>query len=194
MDYIATRDIKATNGAFDVPLSARSSVRKLRDRLRNIQHTHPSPESNHARIIQSLAEALLNRFNGVSASRQDDLHQAIWYFEHALALTPPTSYQYLEIILGLSTSLYSRFQLFKQVNDQKRLLQCLVDQRKINFDALLAPVKQALLRQSNSVVSTADSMAELVDDQDSKSYSQADVTMRPTEGNRSELFSYCWTL
>ena len=73
MDYITNRDIKVANGSFDISLSAGLSVRKLRDELANPQQTHPS--SDRVRAIQNLAEAFLNRFNGVGTSAQNDLHR-----------------------------------------------------------------------------------------------------------------------
>ncbi|KJA13327.1 hypothetical protein HYPSUDRAFT_151705, partial [Hypholoma sublateritium FD-334 SS-4] len=119
--FIATRNSQDTHDAF-VKSYTKSSLRKLREQLRNLQDTHPNSSSsfNRARTIQNLADVLLNRFIGMS--RQDDLQQAIWFFEHALALTPRTSYRHLEIMLGLSTSLYARFRLSGQTNDRERLL------------------------------------------------------------------------
>ena len=94
--------------------------------------------------MQNLANALLNRYIGFS--QLDDLDEAIWLFEHALALTPRNHYRYLEISLGLTTSLNARFELLRLPNDCRRLSECVADRWNIGDNAVLAPVISALSR------------------------------------------------
>ncbi|KJA27004.1 hypothetical protein HYPSUDRAFT_979471 [Hypholoma sublateritium FD-334 SS-4] len=135
MDYAAQKE-SSTSSVF----SAHASVFELRDHLR--QHTPPQPDSDHALSIQNLANTLLNRYIGFS--QLDDLDEAIWLFEHALALTPRDHYRYLECLLGLSTSLNARFELRRLTADHHRLAECASDRLDIDDYAVLAPVTLAL--------------------------------------------------
>ncbi|KJA15423.1 hypothetical protein HYPSUDRAFT_48442 [Hypholoma sublateritium FD-334 SS-4] len=77
----------------DQPSTPLPSIPSLRAALTAVESS--GPDVIKALHGQRLAESLLRRF--CYLGHRDDLHEAIWVFFDALALTPATSYRRLEI-------------------------------------------------------------------------------------------------
>ncbi|KJA23883.1 hypothetical protein HYPSUDRAFT_65988 [Hypholoma sublateritium FD-334 SS-4] len=94
--------------------------------LRNYQNfAQVFVQPNIAKAVYNarLGQSLLRRF--WDRDHEDDLHEAIFFFTNALALTPAHSHRQLEIYLDISLALFFRYQLFEQSDDLAMLLSVL---------------------------------------------------------------------
>ncbi|KAF9051940.1 hypothetical protein BJ165DRAFT_923708 [Panaeolus papilionaceus] len=108
-----------------------NSVGELRKALQAAR----DDENSTQRILRKLANALLNR--ALEFTDKDSVEEAIFYYQYLESSTSTTSMEYLELLLGLCTAHYLRYQLLRMREDLDSLIKYLDAQTSFNFVVFL---------------------------------------------------------
>jgi len=100
--------------------------------------------ANKPHIYRKLGHCLLKRF--WRFGELDDLEGGICYLKKSIPLTAKNDYRYLEVLLGLCCGFWQRFQMLGQKDDQRKLLDYLLEQKELDFEAILRPCRGECLR------------------------------------------------
>ncbi|PPQ70794.1 hypothetical protein CVT24_001075 [Panaeolus cyanescens] len=112
-----------------------SSIPYLRNMLGRVELTHDALDDRAFGVVHRLANTLLNRAKDLID--KDSVDEAIFYYRKLEPMAPRQSYRYLEVVMGLCSAHYYRYQLLRMREDRDLLVKYLDVQAELDYPAIL---------------------------------------------------------